>query len=152
MSRLKPIRMMGAAVVLAAMPLAASAQTQGPSPTVPPPTAPPPATRPDPAPTPPSAMPPRTPDKSATAPAKVNPMIGLAVFSSDGSKMGTVQAVSTAPDGQVKAIQFKTGGFLGFGGKNVSVPEGRFTKSGDAVQLGMTSEEVGKLPEVKEQS
>jgi hypothetical protein len=59
----------------------------------------------------------------------------LAVFSSDGSKMGTVQSVSAAPDGSVKAILFKTGGFLGFGGKMVAVPEGRFTKAGDNIQL-----------------
>ena len=30
--------------------------------------------------------------------------------------------------------------------------EGRFTKAGDNVQLGMTADEVSKLPEVKEQS
>ena len=81
---------------------------------------------------PPTAVPPRPADKSATAPAKVNPLVGLAVFSSDGSKMGTVQSVSAAPDGSVKAIHIKTGGFLGFGGKLVAIPEGRFTKSGDA--------------------
>ena len=95
---------------------------------------------------------PRTTDKSVTAPGKVNPLVGLAVFSSDGSKIGTVQSVSAAPDGSAKAIHIKTGGFLGFGGKLVAIPEGRFTKSGDAIQLGMTAEEVGKLPEVKEQS
>jgi sporulation protein YlmC with PRC-barrel domain len=87
-----------------------------------------------------------------TAPGKVNPLVGLAVFSSDGSKIGTVQSVSAALDGSAKAIQIKTGGFLGFGGKLVAIPEGRFTKSGDAIQLGMTAEEVGKLPQVKEQS
>jgi hypothetical protein len=147
MSHLKRVRLLGAAAVLAAMPLAASAQTEAPSPTTPPP-----AARPDPAPLPPTAVPPRAPDRSVTAPAKVNPLVGLAVFSSDGSKMGTVQTVTATPDGAVKAIQFKTGGFLGFGGKFVAIPEGRFTKSGDAIQLGMTAEEVGKLPEIKEQS
>ena len=40
---------------------------------------------------------PRRSDKSATAPGNVNPLVGLAVFSSDGSKMGTVQSVSAAP-------------------------------------------------------
>jgi PRC-barrel domain len=147
MSHLKSVRLLGAAAILAVMPLAASAQTQDPAPATPPP-----AARPDPSPMPPTAVPPRTPDKSVTAPTKANPLIGMAVFSSDGSKVGTVHAVSATPDGTVKAIQFKTGGFLGFGGKSVSVPEGRFTKSGDSVQLGITSEEVSKLPEVKEQS
>lgn len=147
MSHLKSVRLVSAAALLAIVPLAASAQTQAPSPTMPPP-----ASKPDTAPTPPAAAPPRAPDRSATVPGKANPLIGLAIFSSDGSKVGTVQAVSATPDGTVKSIQFKTGGFLGFGGKNVSVPEGRFTKSGDSVQLGITSEEVSKLPEVKEQS
>ena len=34
----------------------------------------------------------------------------------------------------------------------VAIPDGKFTKTGDNVQLGMTSDEVSKLPEVKEQS
>lgn len=105
-----------------------------------------------------------TPPPAATAPAqsakpadpqaanKVNPLIGLAVFSSDGSKVGTVHSVSAAPDGKVTAIHFKTGGFLGFGAKLVAVPDGKFTRNGQNVQLGITSDEVGKLPEVKEQS
>jgi hypothetical protein len=104
--------------------------------------------------TPPASKPatPTTPsDRQATAPAK-NPMVGLAVFSSDGSKVSTVQSVVTGPDGKVTAIHFKTGGFLGFGGKLVSVPDNKFTRSGDNIQLGMTAEEVSKLPEVKEQS
>jgi sporulation protein YlmC with PRC-barrel domain len=150
MLHLKPVRLFGAVVILAGIPLlAASAQTQSPAPS---PTAPPTATRPDPAPMPPTAAPPRTTDKSVTSPGKVDPLVGLAVFSSDGSKMGTVQSVSATLDGSVKAIQIKTGGFLGFGGKLVAIPEGRFTKSGDAIQLGITAEEVSKLPEVKEQS
>jgi len=102
----------------------------------------------DPAKTPaaPSAM-----ERQSAAPAK-NPMIGLNVFSSDGNKLGSVQSVDAAPDGKVRAIRLKTGGFLGFGGKLVEIPEGKFTKSGDNVQLGMSSDEVSKLPEVKNQS
>ena len=57
-------------------------------------------------------------------------MIGLAVFSSDGTKLGNVQSVVSAPDGKVTAIHIKSGGFLGFGGKLVSIPEGKFTRSG----------------------
>ena len=87
-------------------------------------------------------------DRSATA--KANPLMGLAIFSSDGSKVGTVQKVQAGPDGKVTAIEFKTGGFLGLGGKIVSVPEAKFTRAGDRVQLSMTSDEVSKLPEVKD--
>lgn len=76
----------------------------------------------------------------------------MAVFSSDGSKVGTVQSVSTGPDGSVKSIHLRTGGFLGFGTRLVAIPEGRFTRNGNNIQLGMTADEVSKLPEVKEQS
>jgi sporulation protein YlmC with PRC-barrel domain len=147
MHQRKMVRLMSAAVVLASLPLAASAQsTNQPSPD-----ATPPATRSEPSPLPPAATTQRPMDKPvATVNAKA--LMGLAVFSSDGSKMGTVQSVSQAPDGSVKAIRIKTGGFLGFGTKLVAIPEGRFTKSGDSIQLGITADEVGKLPEVKEQS
>ena len=152
----KPIRMISAAAVLAAVPMLASAQTQAPA--NPQPSSPPAATKPDAAPLPPTgpaqkpATTPRPNDKSATAPAKANPMIGLAVFSSDGNKLGSVQSVVTTPDGKVTALHIKTGGFLGFGGKLVAIPEGKFTRTGENVQLGMTAEEVSKLPEAKEQS
>ena len=165
MPHLKLFRLVGTVVVLMGMPLlAASAQTQAPTPPSPG-ASPPDATKPDAAPTAPTApmtrptnpaenpaTAPRRTDKSATLPGKVNPLVGLAVFSSDGSKMGTVQSVSAAPDGSVKAIQIKTGGFLGFGGKLVAIPDGRFTKTGDNIQLGISADEVSKLPEIKEQS
>jgi PRC-barrel domain protein len=158
MTTLPRLRLIGAAaIVSSAAALAATAQTQTPAPET---QTTPPAVKPEPAPTPPTGMKPSDPPKSPTmpstnnqsaAPAK-NPMIGLSIFSSDGSKLGSVQSVDAGPDGTVKAIRFKTGGFLGFGGKVVEVPEGKFTKSGDNVQLGMTSDEVSKLPEVKNQS
>ena len=87
-------------------------------------------------------------DTQATPPAKVESLIGLAVTSSDGTKLGTVQSVNTQ-DGKVTAILIKTGGFLGFGAKLVAIPQAKFTRTGNNVQLAMTAEEVGKLPEVK---
>lgn len=159
MTTLSRLRLIGAAaLVSSAAALSAAAQTQTPAPDT---QTTPPAAKPEPAPTtPPTGMKPTEPPKSPTmpsgnkqsaAPAK-NPMIGLNIFSSDGNKLGSVQSVDAGPDGKVKAIRFKTGGFLGFGGKLVEIPEGKFTKSGDNVQLGMTSDEVSKLPEVKNQS
>jgi sporulation protein YlmC with PRC-barrel domain len=139
MSHLKLARLVGAVVVLAGAPwLPAAAQTQAPSP--PSPSAPSPAGRSEQTPTPPSAAQPG------------NPLIRMAVFSSDGSKVGTVQSVSTGPDGSVKTLHIRTGGFLGFGARLVAIPEGRFTRNGDNIQLGMTADEISKLPEVKEQS
>ena len=159
MTSLTRLRLIGAAaIVSSAAALSAAAQTQTPAPETTPP-----AVKPEPAPTPtpPTGMKPsdamKTPaapsatERQSAAPAK-NPMIGLNVFSSDGNKLGSVQSVDAGPDGKVRAIRLKTGGFLGFGGKLVEIPEGKFTKSGDSVQLGMTSDEVSKLPEVKNQS
>jgi sporulation protein YlmC with PRC-barrel domain len=156
MPTLKLVRILGTGLVLSGISaFAVLAQTTSPSSPTTPPTTPPPASKPSATPTPPAAKPStptRPTDKSATAPAKTNPLIGLAVFSSDGSKLGSVQSVKTDPDGKVKAIHFKSGGFLGFGGKMVEIPEGKFTKTGDNIQLGMTSDEVSKLPEYKDQS
>lgn len=160
MSISKRARTLGMATLIATVPAAVMAQSQ-PAPDT---TAPPAATRPDPAPIPPPSTKPsdpaqkpaidhKLPDRSATAPAaKVNPMIGLTVFSSDGNKLGAVQSVRAEPDGKVKALHVKTGGFLGFGGKIVAIPEGKFTRTGENIQLGMTVDEVSKLPEVKDQS
>ena len=154
MITLKPVRIATAVALLAGVPLLpASAQT---TPT-PSPSQPPAATKPDAAPMPqtgPAQKSPTTPgDRSAKSPAaKTNALVGLAVFSSDGTKLGTVHSVNAEPNGKVKDIRVKSGGFLGIGGKLVAIPEGKFTRTGDNVQLGMTAEEVSKLPEVKEQS
>jgi PRC-barrel domain len=157
MTTLTRLRLIGAAaLVSSAAALSAAAQTQTPAPETTPP-----AVKPEPAPTPPTGMKPSEPMKTPAAPSATerqsaapakNPMIGLNVFSSDGNNLGAVQSVDAGPDGKVRAIRLKTGGFLGFGGKLVEIPEGKFTKSGDNVQLGMTSDEVSKLPEVKNQS
>ena len=157
MTSLTRLRLIGAAaIVSSAAALSATAQTQTPAPDT---QTTPPAVKP--APTPPTGMTPSDPAKTPAAPSAIerqsaapakNPMIGLNVFSSDGNKLGAVQSVDAAPDGKVRAIRLKTGGFLGFGGKLVEIPEGKFTKSGDNVQLGMSSDEVSKLPEVKNQS
>ncbi len=135
---------LGVAALLIGLPLvSAAAQTTAPTPSGP--TTPPPAATP----APPSATP---GDKSAMTPKKADPLVGLAVFTSDGSKLGSVHSVTTAPDGKVTAIRLKTGGFLGFGGKLVSIPEGKFARTGDTIRLAMTADQVSKLPEVDEQS
>jgi len=151
MSHLKLVRLVGAVVVLAGIAwLPVAAQTQAPSP--PSPSAPAPAERAEQMSRPPGAVQPGTAGKSTAAPQEANPLIRMAVVSSDGSKVGTVQSVSTGPGGAVKSLHVRTGGFLGFGARLVAIPEGRFTRSGDKIQLGMTADEVSKLPEVKEQS
>jgi hypothetical protein len=149
MLNLKQVRRIGIAALIASVPLLqASAQTTPPASE--PPSATPPAAKP--APMPPSATAPSKPDKSVTAPGKVDPLIGLNVLSSDGSKLGAVQSVKSATDGKAQEIHIKTGGFLGFGGRLVAIPENKFTRKGDTIQVQMTADEVSKLPELKEQS
>jgi hypothetical protein len=63
-----------------------------------------------------------------------------------------VRAVRATPDGKVTAFRVNSGGFLGFGGRIVEIPEGKFTRRGDTVQLSVTAEEVSKLPAVKDAS
>ena len=154
MTMLKRIRLLGTVTVLAGIPLlSAVAQTQTPAP----PSTSPSATQPT-APMPQPATRPADPtekpalnspgDKSASAPAAESSLVGLAVTSSEGTKLGAVQSVTTR-DSKVTAIHIKTGGVLGLGGKLVAVPQGKFTKTGDSVVLGMTADEVSKLPELK---
>jgi biotin carboxyl carrier protein len=126
MSFLKPVRILGAMAILATVPpIAANAQTQSPAPSDPPA-----ASKPETAPLP-TQKPMITPraDKSVTAPAKVHPLIGLAVFSADGNNLGSVHSVATDSDGKIAAIHIKTGSFLGMGGKLVAIPEDKFTRS-----------------------
>lgn len=146
MLNLKLVRRIGVAAVLLSVPLLqASAQTTTPTE--------PPASKPAPAPMPDRpATAPGKPDKSAATPGKVDPLLGLTVLSADGNKLGSVQRVKSTTDGKVEEIHVKTGGFLGFGGKLVAIPEAKYTRKGDTIQLHMTADEVSKLPEVKDQS
>jgi sporulation protein YlmC with PRC-barrel domain len=77
-------------------------------------------------------------------------MLGLSVFASDGGRVGDVRAVNLRPDGRVVALHVGTGGFLGFGGRIVAIPEGKFARSGQGVRLTFTADEVRRLPEVKD--
>jgi sporulation protein YlmC with PRC-barrel domain len=144
--------LLGAVAVLAAVP-ALSALAQTPSPAAPEASTPPAATQPD-------AMPPAqrpatpsaVPEMTVKTPIKGNALVGLAVFSSDGSKLGAVRSVALGPDGGATVIYLKTGGFLGFGGKIVAIPQGKFTHAGDIIQISMTADEVNKLPEAEEKA
>jgi hypothetical protein len=147
MSNLKRVRWLCAGALLGACSIAAVAQ-QAPAP----PAEKPPLTKPEAAPAPAPNQPqqkPPAPPKSAQGEASM--LVGLTAFSSDGNKVGDVRAVRTAPDGKT-TLHIRTGGFLGFGGRIVAVPEGRYTKSGQNVQLSLTYDEVSKLPAVKDES
>lgn len=78
--------------------------------------------------------------------------LGREVFSQDQTRIGKVEKVVASGDGQVQAIVLRTGGFLGFGGKLVSIPQGKFSMRGANVQLDLTSEEVQQLPAERDAS
>jgi sporulation protein YlmC with PRC-barrel domain len=146
----KPARIIGTTAVLVALSLAtAIAQTQSPPPS---PQSPPAAAAPQTAPPAvPQATPSTTPaEKKAIAPTATGNLVGLTAKSSDGTDLGKVQNVIMEPSGRT-AIGIKVGGFLGFGGHIVAIPDGKFNHVGDSVQVNMTADEVDKLPRAKTQ-
>ena len=151
MSVIRLAHIVGIAGVIVAVPLVtAMAQTQSPPPS---PTSPPAASIPETSapPTAPQAMPSKTPsDKNAAASVPTDNLVGLTAKSSDGTNLGTVHSVIAVPGGKA-TIGVKVGGFLGFGGHMVGIPDGKFSRVGDIVQVNMTMDEVHKLPQATEQ-
>jgi hypothetical protein len=149
MPNLKPLRVLGAVALLTFFALSAAAQ-QVPGPEPSPPVEKQPMAKPDSAPqaAPTPSEKPATPPKSSQS-KSTHPLISLTVISSDSTKIGDVRAVRATPDGKVTALRVNSGGFLGIGSRIVEIPEGKFTQSGDTVRLGLTAEEVNKLPAVK---
>jgi len=138
---LERLRLFAAVSALASAPvLAASAQTTVP----PPPNAAPSARQAVEVPKPGAATKPADPAQ--------HPLLGLAVFSSDGNKVGAVESIDAQPDGKITAINVKIGGFLGFGARVVAVPDGKFERVGTVVRVGLTAEEIGKLPALRDQT
>jgi hypothetical protein len=70
----------------------------------------------------------------------------MAVFSSDGQNVGTVESIDATQDGRITAVNIAAGGFLGLGRKLVAIPEGRFGLVGTVVRASLTADEIGKLP------
>jgi hypothetical protein len=100
----------------------------------------------------PQTMPLTTPvEKKAVAPAAAGNLVGLTAKSSDGTNLGTVHAAIANPGGKT-TIGVKVGGFLGFGGHMVAIPDGKFNRVGDIVEVNMTADEVHKLPQSVEQN
>lgn len=91
---------------------------------------------------------------SSQAQTSQNELIGRDVFSKDQTLIGQVDKVVTSAEGEgrLTAIMIKTGGFLGFGTRVVSIPEGKFHMRGRNVQLHLTGDEVHKLPEQRNNS
>jgi sporulation protein YlmC with PRC-barrel domain len=153
MMKLQTQRVLYALAILAVLPLAASAQqtTTEPAPgAAPPEKIAPPRTEPDPDAAPPAAKAPAVKPSDAPAGATAQDLVGLNVFSSDGTRVGEVRAVNTGGSGDIVALHIRTGGFLGFGGRIVAIPHGKFIRSGQSIRLDLDSDEVTGLPEVND--
>jgi sporulation protein YlmC with PRC-barrel domain len=143
---------LSALAIVGALPLAASAQQapSQPQPEPPPAAAPAPSrTQPSPDVVPPAPKAPAVKPSEAPATPTAQDLVGLNVFSSDGTRVGEVRAVNTASSGDIVALHIRTGGFLGFGGRIVAIPQGKFMRSGQSIRLDLDSDEVTGLPEVK---
>jgi hypothetical protein len=67
-------------------------------------------------------------------------LLGLAVFSSDGQKLGAVTQVGMS--GAQQAVRAEIGGFLGLGPRSVIIPADMFVQKPDHIEVSMTAEEV----------
>jgi sporulation protein YlmC with PRC-barrel domain len=99
---------------------------------------------------PPSPKPPAVKPSEAPATPTAQDLVGLNVFSSDGTRIGEVRAVNTGTSGDIVALHIRTGGFLGFGGRIVAIPQGKFIRSGQSIRVDLDSDAVTGLPEVKD--
>jgi hypothetical protein len=143
MSILKPQGALGAVAIVFLATLSAAAQQTSPAEK-------PPATAAEPGPGPSPQRPHAAPPSETPAGQAERDLVGLSVFSSDGSRVGDVRAVNTGPSGNIAALHVRTGGFLGFGGRIVAIPEGSFAKKGPDIRLTLTAEQVSGLPAIKE--
>jgi hypothetical protein len=84
------------------------------------------------------------PARAQPAPAPAAPseqaLLGLAVYSSDGQKMGQVTHVAMSAPRQ--AVRAEIGGFLGLGQRSVIIPADMFVQKADRIEVSMTAEEV----------
>lgn len=71
---------------------------------------------------------------------------GLSVYGSDNQQIGEVAEARMGPDGKVQSLMIKTGQALGLGERTVQIESNKFQKSGDRINLQMTSDEVKNLP------
>jgi hypothetical protein len=87
---------------------------------------------------PPGAQPPAA---AQPPPVQVEPeLVGLAVYSSDGEKLGQVTHVGTA--GGQPAVRAELGGFLDVAPSAVVIPVTMFEQKPDRIEVAMTAAEV----------
>lgn len=107
----------------------------------------PPAAQAQPSPSAPASQ--AVPTSSATAPAPSDQsnLTGQMIYSSKGTKIGTVAAVSTDTKGQQQAV-VGVEQFLGLGGKNILFPVSSLQpRAAGGFTTSLSSAEIKKLPE-----
>lgn len=75
----------------------------------------------------------------------VEKVVGAPVYASDGYEVGEVVDVSVSDDGEIDAVRVKTGAFLGFGERVLTLSKGYFTVLRGAVVLDLPAEAVETL-------
>lgn len=79
-----------------------------------------------------------------------NKIMGKSVYNEKDEKIGDVEDVVLASDGQATTYVIGAGGFLGMGQHSVAVPFDKVTEVNDKLLLqGFTKEQLKALPEVK---
>ena len=72
-------------------------------------------------------------------------MTGLAIYSSDGMKLGEVTGVKRRPDGSVESIEAELGSPLGMGSTGVLIGAGDLRWKDDHIELQMAAEQVRSI-------
>ena len=75
-------------------------------------------------------------------------LLGKPVWTSDGTQAGIISDVLTGADGGLEAVHITLGEFLGLGDRMVRVDASLLVTDGEQIQVTMSAEELGMLPEV----
>jgi PRC-barrel domain len=73
-------------------------------------------------------------------------LIGVTVFSAEGTPVGAVSAVSVGADGQLSEIRLTTASPLGLGERTVAIRQESFIVLDGAVVIDLSAAEVDALP------
>jgi len=73
-------------------------------------------------------------------------LIGVAVFSAEGTPIGAVSAVSVGADGEISEIRLTTSSPLGLGERTVAITQESFIVLEGAVVIDLSAAEVDALP------
>ena len=85
------------------------------------------------------------PAHAVTTDEMIQEIVGALVYASDGHEVGEVVDVSVSDDGEIDAVRFKTGAFLGFGERVLALSRGDFTVLRGAVVVDLPAEAIETL-------